>query len=123
MPLSGFFVDGVCQASQAEALAAFGSMYPQIHNGQLVSAVGLQFVAPDHVAGSLVQQNLLSGAYTWTWLDIPLVACDPALDPNQFVKPSAADIAYVFSWGFGAVVFFFFMGFVIGIAAKLIEEA
>lgn len=35
----------------------------------------------------------------------------------------AADVAYVFSWGFGTVVFFWYLGFVIGVAKRVISKA
>jgi len=38
----------------------------------------------------------------------------------QTINPAPSDILYVFSWGFGAVVFFFFSGFGIAVALRAI---
>jgi apolipoprotein N-acyltransferase len=35
----------------------------------------------------------------------------------------ATDIAYVFSWGLGTIIFFWYLGFVIGVAKKAISKA
>lgn len=104
MPLTGLFAAGVCNADAAHALAAFSSQYPQFHNGAVVSIVGAGVDGAGHVFGSLVSQNMLSGAYTWTWLDIPLVACDPLTSPislsNIFTVPPLPDVSTVWALGF-----------------------
>lgn len=124
MPLTGFWSNGICAANQADAIAALNSQYPVVtdaflHHGSAVAS---------GVNGALLTTWTFNlGTVGGTWITHAMIfyfsACDPALDPNQFLKPTAADILFVFSWGFGAVVFFFFLGFVIGIAAKVIKQA
>ncbi|MDD5385516.1 MAG: hypothetical protein PHG89_11660 [Gallionella sp.] len=100
MALTGLFAAGVCNADSVSALASFSSQYPQIQNGSLVSLSGVQIDVAGHVFGSVVLQNLVTGAYIWTWLDTPLIACDPLLNPSIFAIPQASDVATVWSFAF-----------------------
>lgn len=46
----------------------------------------------------------------------------PALGGFQVVTLTASEIAYVFSWGFGVVLFFWSLGFAIGAAKRAINS-
>lgn len=48
---------------------------------------------------------------------------EPDLSGSVDFDVMPADIAYVFSWGFGAVLFFWFLGYSVGIAKGLINKA
>lgn len=126
MALTGFMVGGVCATTSDAAMLALGSGYPYFLGSSppVMCALSDQsYIAPSTFSQTITCHDLTSAKQDNFVHPITLQMCDPALDPSQFVTPTAAQILYVFSWGFGAIVFFFFLGFVIGIVAKVIKSA
>lgn len=59
----------------------------------------------------------------WRQVYVPLAQGSASSDPAQQVMMSSADILYFFSWGFGVVLFFWFLGFVVGTIRRVIGMA
>jgi len=123
MPLTGFMQNAVCYGTYDEAMSVkFGN------DPVLITAATkmdkLHFFEVFNGVWHWSEYTTQGGAWTLAYHSImPAVgfpACDPA--PYQFLPPTPADIAFVFSWGFGAVMLFFFFGFVIGTASKVVGK-
>ena len=131
MALTGFIVNQgagnltICAPDSTSAINALGSLFPVVagNNPNFCTLDGATFTSPNVFNVSVLCHDLTSNN---DWLKahpIMLPRCDPALDPNVFLSPTPENILYVFTWGFGAVVFFFFLGFVIGMASGVIKKA
>lgn len=121
---TGFLVADKCATNAVEAAYAFAGTFPQLIGDPPYMCTASSITTTGNPFDVQVLCHELLGSKDYTYVhSVILPACDPALDPNQFVQPTAAQIAFVFSWGFGAVVFFFFLGFTIGIVAKVIGKA
>lgn len=134
MALTGFLVNmgggnpSVCADSAANAIQALGARFPYVAGSQplLCSLTSSTFTAPNTFNNTVTCHDLTSNQIYSLLHPLTLMQCDPALPigGGLALDPiNATNIAYVFSWGFGAIVFFFFLGFVIGMAAKAIKEA
>lgn len=133
MALTGFLVNmgagnpSVCADSAQTAMDAIGARFPYVAGSQpvLCNLESVVYTAPNLFTNSIMCHDL-SSAQTWT-LSHPLhlAVCDPALPIGGGVplEPiTAANVGYVFSWGFGAIVFFFFLGYVIAAAVNMIRR-
>ena len=131
MALTGFIVNQgagnltICAPGSSSAINALGSLFPVVagNNPNFCTLNGVTFTAPNTFNVSVLCNDLTSNN---DWLKthlIKLPLCDPALDSNVFLPPTPEIILYVFTWGFGAIVFFFFLGFVIGTASGAIKKA
>lgn len=121
---TGFLVADKCATNALEAAYAFAGRFPQLVGDppymctvSSVSTTGNPFTVE-----VLCHELFGNKEYSLTH-PVIFPACDPALDPNQFLQPTAEQILYVFTWGMGAVVFLFFLGFVIAAAVKVIGKA
>lgn len=124
MSETGFLVAGKCATNAQEAAYAFAGTFPQLVGDPpyICTASSITSIGNPFEVAVLCHELLGNKDYTYVH-PVILSVCDPALDPNQFVQPTAEQIAFVFSWGFGAVVFFFFLGFVVGVASRVISKA
>lgn len=134
MALTGFLINigggsgAVCADSSANAIQAIGAMFPQFIGSppMMCHLSGSTFTAPN-TFNNIVTCHDLTGAAQYTFLHgMVATQCDPALPIGGGLAMdaiTATNIAYVFSWGFGAVVFFFFLGFAIAAAIQAIKEA
>lgn len=121
MALTGYWINGVCQASQAAAIDAVASIYPHSEAGFMYSASSFQFSGPNTL-GVLIQSQNMKVAFSHSvWVYTSLSNCDPLLTVSPVID--AAGILAVFGWGFGAVVLFFFFGYVIAVATNAIKRA
>lgn len=134
MALTGFLVNmgtgnaSVCADSSANAISALGARFPYVAGNQpvLCSLNSSVFTAPNTFTNTITCHDLLGNAFWTKAHDLTLMQCDPALPigGGLALDPiTPANIAYVFSWGFGAIVLFFFLGFVIGVAAQAIKKS
>jgi hypothetical protein len=127
MAATGYIVGQTCLDTSAHAIEALQSMFPAFLSGNwpLCSVANISFVGP-------ATFNLITQCGSIEKVDVKTITnsiilprCDPAYLLGSGVSNdaiNATNILYVFSWGFGAVIFFFFFGFVIGAVAKVIGK-
>lgn len=120
MALTGYMIGGLCQATQADALAAFVAQFPKVENGYLLSVTSPMFSTPTNIGVWVQNENLLTAVYGGAWADFPVSRCDPALSVTPNID--AAGVLSVFSWGFASVVLFFFLGYTISVAINSIKR-
>lgn len=126
MAFTGYMVNGICAESSDAALLALGVGFPKYLGSTppvMCNLSAQSFTAPNTFSQTITCHELNSSRQDIFVHPISLPACDPALDPNQFLQPTADQILFVFTWGMGAVVFLFFLGFVIAAAVKVIGKA
>lgn len=54
--------------------------------------------------------------------DVPTINQFLSVLGDALYNPTPADIAYVFSWGFGAVIFMWSFGFAVGVVTRLLRS-
>lgn len=133
MALTGFLVNigggsgAVCADSAQNAIESIGARFPFVAGSQpvLCNLESSVYTAPNLFTNTITCHDLTS-AQSWTLSHLlHLAVCDPALPigGGALVEPvTAANIGYVFSWGMGAVVFFFFLGMCIWAAVSAIKK-
>lgn len=97
MALTGYWIAGVCQSTQAEALAAVSAQYPQVHNGLMLSATMPQFTAANNIGLWVQNQNLQTGIVGGQWVDFPVASCDPVI--SQAVNVQMFNDGMQMGWG------------------------
>lgn len=106
MALTGFIVDGVCQASSAQALLALQANYPVISNGLYISTTGATFVAPNTFNVTMKTIAVNAATNTLAVKNFSLVQCDPLI---------SLDGGTIFDPVIGAAFWSFAMTFVLGL--------
>ena len=121
MALDGYWIDGVCARTQAQAIEFFNSKYPHVDGGYLHTASA----APSGVDGAILNlqtMELFKSGDTWFnhIATITFNKCDTALTVSPAI--TASEIFYVFTWGFGAVMLSFSWGLAIYWAITAIKK-
>lgn len=104
MALTGLFVNGVCNASPADAVAQFASMFPCFEGGYMLSLSSVLYSAPNLFAAVVNVRSLATGAVVARPMPFQAVACDPAL------FPSSVPFDYVLASAFWVFAFSFTVG-------------
>lgn len=123
MALTGFWMQGVCYATQAEVVSALQSISPVI-SGQFLTTVNAVASGASSVSVATNTMDLSQAANVFISHSgiLPLRPCDPLTSPvtlsNIFSLPAATPdvatvwmlgfslpvICYLAAWGFGIVV-------------------
>lgn len=121
MALTGFYFQGVCYLTQAEAVNAFSSLSP-ILDGHFLTTVNAVASGVNGVSISTKTMDLSISANVFLPHSaiLPFRVCDPAFSVSPVID--AASILQVFGWGFGAVVLFFCFGYWISVALQAIKK-
>lgn len=82
-----------------------------------ITATGINgpFIQPTNTAPDSCAEFILLSKTDWDVYNA-VITTAPA-------QPTAADVLYVTSWGFGVVIFFWSLGFALGIALDMIRKA
>lgn len=108
MPLTGFYMNGICHASQAEAIDAFVSMTPVLTNSQYLTTLSAAASGVSAMTISTNTMNLAGAGNTFVAhsASLPLRPCDPVISTTPFfdgmtmgwgvVSAMAAAVAIIF---------------------------
>lgn len=134
MALTGFLVNigggsgAICSDSAAHAIDAIGARFPYVagSNPVLCNLESSVFTAPNTFTNTIMCHDL-TGGMSWTLAhSLHLSLCDPALPiggGSVLDVINSANVLANFTWGFAAMVLFFFWGFVISTAIMAIKKA
>lgn len=122
MALTGFWVSGVCYASQMEAVAALNSQFPIVTGAFLHHGSAVASGASDALL-TIRTINLVAVPDSWQVhaMIFNFSACDPLISPvtlsKIFSMPAVSDVAtawtiaftlplilWLTAWGFGVVI-------------------